>query len=192
MINFYELFNLTFKTDSLTILFDLICSFVIFVTSYYLIFVILLKDKDAKLQFKGKILIKFIIFMTITIMLIFFSIKGIEKLEKEKFYKIAKMNKLNINYDNFILENKKLKNFCKTINEERKYLLYSKYNNDFCKIENGDVNSDTINKVFNELYSTSNNKNKTKNKAVEEAIQFIKEKKIQIKIDNKMKGEKRD
>ena len=187
MINFYELFNLTLKTDSLTILFFLICSFVIAIAIFYFIFVIFSKDKDAELEFKGKKLIKNIIFMIITIMLFFFSIKVIEKFEKEKFYKIAKMNKLNINYENFISENKKLKNFCKNINEERKYLLYSKYDNNFCKIEDGDVNSDTVNEVFNELYSTNNTKGK--NKAVEEAIKFIKENKIQIKVNNKKKGE---
>ena len=187
MINFHELCNSIFIND-------FVFTFGIFIISSSIIFIIFVFIFEVfftnfNFEFKEN-LITTIIFITISIISTFFIIRVMEKNSKEKFYKVAKTNNLNINYDNFILENKKLKNFCKTINEERKYLLYSKYDNDFCKIENGDVNSDTINEVFNELYSTINTNEK--NKAVEEAIQFIKEDKIQIKVNNKTKGEKHD
>ena len=187
MINFYELFNLTkinFQQILLIIFLSLMAPIIIFDS----IFDIFNLKKYQKNNF-NKIFTIFTIIISIAST--FLLIKTIKNEKKEKFYKIAKANKLNINYEKFISEKKKLNDFC----SERK--LYSKYEDNFCKIETGNIvndvfnfsedtiNKDTVNKVFNELYSTSNNKNKTKNKAVEEAIKFIKENKIQIKVNNK-------
>ena len=186
MINFYELFNLTkinFQQILLIIFLSLMAPIIIFDS----IFDIFNLKKYQKNNF-NKIFTIFTIIISIAST--FLLIKTIKNEKKEKFYKIAKANKLNINYENFISENKKLYNFCKKINKEKKSLLYKKYNDYFCKIEDGDVNSDTVNEVFNELYLTNNKKEK--NESVEEAIKFIKEEKIQIKVDNKKKGEKND
>ena len=185
MINFYELFNLTkinFQQICQIFFVSLIASIII---PDFIFDIFNFKKHKKNTQNKSnKFNIIFTIFtIFLSISLLFFLIKTIKNDDKEKFYKIAKMNKLNINYDNFISENKKLYDFCIKINKDKKSLLYKKYNDYFCKIENGDVNSDTINEVFNELYSTINTNEK--NKAVEEAIQFIKEDKIQIKVNNK-------
>ena len=175
MINFYELFNLTkinFQQILLIIFLSLMAPIIIFDS----IFDIFNLKKYQKNNF-NKIFTIFTIIISIAST--FLLIKTIKNEKKEKFYKIAKANKLNINYENFISENKKLYEFC--LKKRRK----TEYEN-FCKIEDEDVNSDTINKVFNELY-TSNNRIE-KNKLVEEAIQFIKKDKIQIKVNNEKKG----
>ena len=186
MINFYELFNSIFINDFFVTFLIFLGSF----SAFFAIFVFILGFIFEIIDYKRIRNILFIIIISIISPV--FIIRVMEKSSKDKFYKITKINHLNINYENFILENKKLKNFCININEERKYLLYSKYDDDFCKIEEntGDVNMDTVNEVFNELYSTINTNEK--NKAVEEAINFIKENKIQIKVNNEKKGEKND
>ena len=56
----------------------------------------------------------------------------------------------------------------------------------------GNVDINTANDVFNELYSTSENKSEEKNEEIEKAIKFIKGNEIQIKVNNKKKGEKND
>ena len=183
MINFYELFNSIFINDFISTFGFFIISLGIVFIIFFIVFGLIFDNLDFGIN------ILFVII--ISVISTFFIIRVMEKRSKDKFYKITKINHLNINYEKFISEKKKLNDFC----SERK--LYSKYEDNFCKIETGNIvndvfnfsedtiNKDTVNKVFNELYSTSNNKNKTKNKAVEEAIKFIKENKIQIKVNNK-------
>ena len=183
MINFYELFNSIFINDFISTFGFFIISLGIVFIIFFIVFGLIFDNLDFGIN------ILFVII--ISVISTFFIIRVMEKRSKDKFYKITKINHLNINYEKFISENKKLKDFCININEDRKYLLYSKYDDDFCKIEEntGNVNIDTVNDVFNELYSTSENKNKEKNESVEEAIKFVKEDKIQIKVNNKKKGE---
>ena len=198
MINFYELFYDFLSSnqfDQFENKFFLFCLlfFIFFLLFYviYLFFLSLFYSGEIELNLNFKEIMIFIFAIISSVSFSCFGMKEIKKMKKKEFYKIAKANKLNINYEKFISEKKKLNDFC----SERK--LYSKYEDNFCKIETGNIvndvfnfsedtiNKDTVNKVFNELYSTSNNKNKTKNKAVEEAIKFIKENKIQIKVNNK-------
>ena len=176
MINFYELFNLT-KINFQQICQIFFVSLIAFIIIPDFIFDIFGFKKHKKKSKKyNEIYVFNIIFIILIIVLsiasTFFLIKTIKNENKEKFYKMAKTNKLNIDYDNFILENKKLYNFCIKINKEKKSLLYKKYNDYFCKIEEntGNVNSDTVNEVFNQLYSTNNKKEK--NESVEKAIKF--------------------
>ena len=178
MIDFYELFRSTYTAPSLC---DFLFWLIIVIIVVIIIFSCFLNDINSNL--KGILILSTITIFVVAIPLISFIQAEKEKKAKENFYKVIKIHKLDIDYYNFISENKKLYEFC--LEKRRK----TEYEN-FCKIEDEDVNSDTLNEVFNELY-TSNNRIE-KNKLVEEAIQFIKENKIQIKIDNKTKGEKHD
>ena len=189
MINFYELFFHFFYSNQLDQVEDKIFLFcllfaIFFILSYTIFlffsnfFSLFCSEKIKNSNFKEIMIFIFAIISSASFS--FFCIKEITKMKKKEFYKIAKTNKLNINYEKFFSEKKKLYDFC----SERNNFLYSKYNDNFCKIEYGYVNENTVNKVFNELYSTSNNKSKEKNKNVEKAIRFIKEEKIQIKVNN--------
>ena len=191
MINFYELFNSIFINDFMFTFGIFIISLGIIFIIFFLVLGIIFDFLDGFFDFSIRNTIFIIIIFVIST---FFIIRAMEKRSKDKFYKITKINHLNINYEKFISENKKLKDFCININEERKYLLYSKYDNDFCKIEEstGNVDINTANDVFNELYSTSENKSEEKNEEIEKAIKFIKGNEIQIKVNNKKKGEKND